>query len=76
LLSPLIFSVLAYIIVRTRLPGRRRSIDDLGAGAIPGILAGLGLLWMFIGTPGLNVIFGTIWALHHCRHPAKAKPPA
>jgi len=64
LLSPLIFSVLAYIIVRTRLPGRA-TLDLMiwGAGAIPGILAGLGLLWMFIGTPGLNVIFGTIWAL-------------
>ena len=33
------------------------------AGAIPGILAGLGLLWVFIGTPGLNFLFGTIWAL-------------
>ncbi len=64
LLSPLIFSVLAYILVRTRLPGR--SALDLmiwSAGAIPGILAGLGLLWMFIGTPGLNALFGTIWAL-------------
>ena len=63
-LSPLIFSVLAYILVRTRLPGR--SVLDLmiwGAGAIPGILAGLGLLWLFIGTPGLNALFGTIWAL-------------
>jgi iron(III) transport system permease protein len=64
LLSPLIFSVLAYILVRTRLPGR--SLLDLmiwSAGAIPGILAGLGLLWVFIGTPGLNFLFGTIWAL-------------
>jgi len=64
LLSPLIFSVLAYILVRTRLPGR--SVLDLmiwSAGAIPGILAGLGLLWVFIGTPGLNFLFGTIWAL-------------
>ena len=64
LLSPLIFSVLAYILVRTRLPGR--GVLDLmiwSAGAIPGILAGLGLLWVFIGTPGLNFLFGTIWAL-------------
>lgn len=62
--SPLIFSVLAYIIVRTRLPGR--ALLDLmiwSAGAIPGILAGLGLLWVFIGTPVLNFLFGTIWAL-------------
>ncbi|MBM4296415.1 MAG: iron ABC transporter permease [Deltaproteobacteria bacterium] len=64
LLSPLIFSVLAYILVRTRLPGRG-GLDLMiwGSGAIPGILAGLGLLWLFIGTPGLNILFGTIWAL-------------
>ncbi|SRR5581483_6808834 len=63
-LSPLLFSVVAYIIVRTRLPGRR-ALDLMVwcAGAIPGILAGLGLLWLFIDTPGLNVLFGTIWAL-------------
>jgi iron(III) transport system permease protein len=62
--SPLIFSVIAYILVRTRLPGR--SMLDLmiwSAGAIPGILAGLGLLWVFILTPGVNFLFGTIWAL-------------
>ena len=64
LCSPLIFSVTAYILVRTQLPGRK--LLDLiiwSAGAIPGILAGLGLLWVFIGTPGLNLLFGTIWAL-------------
>ena len=62
--SPLIFSVLAYILVRSRLPGRG-ALDLMiwSAGAIPGILAGLGLLWVFIGTPGLNFLFGTIWAL-------------
>jgi len=64
LLSPLLFSVIAYILVRTRLPGR--GVLDLiiwSSGAIPGILAGLGLLWVFIGTPFLNALFGTIWAL-------------
>jgi iron(III) transport system permease protein len=64
ILSPLLFSVLAYILVRTRLPGR--GVLDLmiwSSGAIPGILAGLGLLWVFIGTPLLNFLFGTIWAL-------------
>ena len=62
--SPLLFSVIAYILVRTRLPGRG-ALDLMiwSAGAIPGILAGLGLLWVFIGTPGLNFLFGTIWAL-------------
>ncbi len=64
ILSPFIFSLIAYILVRTRLPGR--GILDLmiwSAGAIPGILAGLGLLWVFVGTPMLNFLFGTIWAL-------------
>ena len=64
ILSPLLFSILAYILVRTRLPGR--GMLDLiiwSSGAIPGILAGLGLLWLFIGTPLLNFLFGTIWAL-------------
>lgn len=62
--SPLLFSVVAYILVRTRLPGRA-VLDFIiwGSGAIPGILSGLGLLWIFLGTPGLSVIFGTIWAL-------------
>jgi iron(III) transport system permease protein len=63
-LSPLLFSIIAYILVRTKLPGR--SALDLmvwGGGAIPGILAGLGLLWMFLGTPVLRALFGTLWAL-------------
>ena len=62
--SPLLFSVLAYILVRTRLPGRG-ALDLMiwSSGAIPGILAGLGLLWVFLGTPGLKMLFGTFWAL-------------
>jgi iron(III) transport system permease protein len=64
IMSPLLFSILAYILVRTRLPGRG-ALDLMiwSAGAVPGILAGLGLLWVFIGTPLLNFLFGTIWAL-------------
>jgi iron(III) transport system permease protein len=63
-ISPLLFSVIAYILVRTRLPGRG-ALDLMiwCSGAIPGILAGLGLLWVFVGTPVLNFLFGTIWAL-------------
>ncbi len=62
--SPLLFSVIAYILVRTRLPGRL-ALDWIiwGSGAIPGILAGLGLLWVFLGTPGLAFLYGSIWAL-------------
>jgi iron(III) transport system permease protein len=62
--SPLLFSILAYILVRTRLPGRW-ALDLMvwGTGVIPGILSGLGLLWLFVDTPGLTVLYGTIWAL-------------
>jgi iron(III) transport system permease protein len=64
IVSPLLFSVIAYILVRTRLPGRA-GLDLMVwvSGAIPGILAGLGLLWVFLGTPMLNFLFGTLWAL-------------
>jgi iron(III) transport system permease protein len=64
ILSPLLFAVIAYLLVRTRLPGRIL-LDWIvwGSGAIPGILAGLGLLWLFVGTPGLGILYGTIWAL-------------
>ena len=62
--SPLLFSILAYILVRTRLPGR--ALLDMiiwGSGAIPGILSGLGLLLVVLGTPGLNILYGTLWIL-------------
>src|SRR5262249_28091530 len=64
IISPLVFSLIAYSLVRTRLSGR--GILDLMvwcSGAIPGILAGLGLMWLFLGTPVLHFFFGTIWAL-------------
>ena len=34
-----------------------------GSGAIPGLLSGLGLLLLFLGTPGLSILYGTIYAL-------------
>ncbi len=30
---------------------------------MPGMLTGLGLLWLFLGTPGLAILFGSTWAL-------------
>lgn len=64
IVSPLLFSVIAYILVRKRLPGHD-ALDLMiwCSGAIPGILAGLGLLWLFLSTPVLDFLFGTIWAL-------------
>ncbi len=34
-----------------------------GRAGIPGILSGLGLLWVITGTPGLSWLYGTIWIL-------------
>jgi iron(III) transport system permease protein len=62
--APILFSMLAYLIVRTRLKGRALldSIIWIGAG-IPGILSGLGLLLIFLSAPGLSFLYGSIWAL-------------
>ena len=64
IISPLLFSMVAYVLVRTNWRGRA-FLDTLfwTSAAIPGMLAGLGLLWVIIGTPGLDVLFGTIWIL-------------
>lgn len=71
LVSPLLFSILAYIMVHTRWPGGD-ALDFIiwGSGAIPGMLSGLGLLWLFLGDfpPGsgfrpLAFLYGTLYAL-------------
>ena len=64
ILSPILFSLLAYVIVRTRLRGRT-ILDGMiwASAALPGILVGLGLLLMFLTTPFLRPLFGTIWVL-------------
>lgn len=64
IVSPVIFSMIAYVLVRRKWPGTATldSIFWFSAG-IPGMLSGLGLLWVIVGTPGLNWLFGTIWIL-------------
>jgi len=64
IVSPVLFSIVAYVLVRTNWPGKSLldSIFWLSA-AIPGILAGFGLLVMFLELPFLSVIYGTIYAL-------------
>ena len=64
LISPVLFSMIAYILVRTKWTGRL-TLDWIiwGSAAVPGLLSGLGLLMLFLGTPGLTVVYGTIWAL-------------
>lgn len=63
-ISPLLFSILAYILVRTKLRGRG-TLDFIiwSSAATPGILLGLGILLMFLGIPFLRVLYGSIWAL-------------
>ena len=67
LISPLLFSVVAYIFVRTTWAGRGllEGVFWMSA-AIPGMLSGLGLLWLFLGFGGFDLLvplYGTIFAL-------------
>ncbi|MCY4582446.1 MAG: iron ABC transporter permease [Chloroflexi bacterium] len=64
IVSPIIFSVIAYILVRTQWRGRI-VLDSFFwmSAAIPGMLSSLGLLWLFLRTPGFIALYGTIWAL-------------
>lgn len=59
-----LYSLIAYIIIRTRTPGR--AFLDVVAWlpwAIPGILLSLALLWMYLGSPILNVLYGSLIGL-------------
>ncbi len=60
----LIYSVVAYLIVRSKVIGRN-VLDILVwlPWAIPGILLSLSLLWMFLGTPFLAVLYGSLLGL-------------
>lgn len=64
IISPLLFSMIAYILVRRSWPGKV-VLDSIfwGSAGIPGILSGLGLLWVISATPWLNWLYGTIWIL-------------
>jgi len=61
IIGPFLFSIIAYVIVRTKLPGRT-ILDSICwlPSAVPGVLAGLGLLWMFLGTPFFRPLYGSI----------------
>lgn len=64
LLGPFLFSAVAYMIARTRLPGRT-AVDTMTwlPQAIPGVLLSLALLWLLLGTPFLRPIYSTLWML-------------
>lgn len=65
IVAPLLFSIVAYVLVRARNAWGTGVLDFLLwlPSVIPGALAGLGLLWMFVGTPVFQPIYGTIWVL-------------
>jgi iron(III) transport system permease protein len=56
----LLHSLIAYIAVRTRYAGRRL-LDVISwlPFTVPGVILGLALLWLFLGTPWLRPLYGT-----------------
>lgn len=64
MISPVLFSIFAYIIVRTRWIGRHM-LDNMIwiSAAIPGILSSLGLLSMFLDTPVLRLLYPGVFAM-------------
>jgi iron(III) transport system permease protein len=60
----LFYAVVAYLIVRSRLPGR--GIVDLLAWlpwSIPGILLGVSVLWLILASPLLSFLYGSLASL-------------
>ena len=60
----IIYSLIAYTILRTRAKGR--DVLDVAAWlpwSIPGILLSLSLLWIYLGFPILNVLYGSVAGL-------------
>jgi iron(III) transport system permease protein len=64
ILAMIAFFFLAYMIVRTQFWGRK-ILDFLVwvPSVLPGIVIGLGYLWLFLGTPFLRPVYGTTWIL-------------
>jgi iron(III) transport system permease protein len=60
----IIYPLIAYFIVKSRFSGK--AILDFVSWlpwAVPGILLGVGLLWTFLNTPGLNALYGTAYLM-------------
>jgi len=59
LLSVFLYSIVGYVIVRTRFWGRA-ALDFLSwlLFALPGIILGLGYLWLFLGIPLFRPLYG------------------
>jgi iron(III) transport system permease protein len=60
----LVHSLIAYVVVRTRYAGRR-ALDVISwlPFTVPGIILGLALLWLFLDTPLLRPLYGTMAVL-------------
>jgi len=58
------FSLIAYVIIRSRVAGRN-VLDILVwlPWALPGILLSISLLWMYLGTPFLTFLYGSLIGL-------------
>ncbi|HEX6510987.1 MAG TPA: iron ABC transporter permease [Chloroflexota bacterium] len=62
--SLVLCTVVAYTVMRTRFAAR--SVMDFASwlpAALPGIILGLGFLWLFLGTPLLRPLYGTVGVL-------------
>ncbi|HEY6199448.1 MAG TPA: iron ABC transporter permease [Candidatus Binatia bacterium] len=59
-----LFSIVAYISVRTKFIWRS-ALDFISwfPSAMPGILMGIGLLWLFLDIPLFRALYGSIWLL-------------
>ncbi|HEX9442698.1 MAG TPA: iron ABC transporter permease [Candidatus Binatia bacterium] len=63
-LSVSLFSLVAYISVRTKFAWRS-ALDFITwlPSAMPGILMGIGLLWLFLDVPIFRPLYGSLWLL-------------
>jgi iron(III) transport system permease protein len=56
-----LYALLAYALLRTSLWGRGLiSVLVWLPWALPGMLLGMGLLWLILSVPGINLLYGTI----------------
>lgn len=63
-LGVLVYSLIAYAIVRSQMVGRRTlSLLAWMPWAVPGILLGVALLWLMLTLPGVKILYGTIGAM-------------
>lgn len=64
LLAVFAFSMVAYVIVKTKF-ALRYLLDFISwlPSTVPGILMGIGLLWLFLDSPFLRPLYGSIWLL-------------